>query len=109
MDEITAFYIEGEKTLIFRKEGKFFISFDPIDLEFVKINMIGSEMLYLISQKYKFDKIINHFTNKYNIPEKSIYNDLINFLKSYRCLNIIYDILINLSFPTEVIPNDVKI
>lgn len=101
MNEVNVFYIAGKKNLIFRKEGEYFISFDPLALEFVKINLIGSEMLYLISQKYEFNDILQYFVDKYNIDKKNIYKDLMEFLKNYRCLGLIYDILVDLKFPME--------
>lgn len=102
MNEVNVFYILGKKYLIFRKEGDYFISFDPIALEFVKINLIGSEMLYLISKQYKFSEILEYFIEKYNVDKKVIYEDLVVFFINYRCLGIIYNILVDLEFPRVI-------
>ncbi len=48
MDNV--FYLNGTKTLIFRKEKDKYITFNPNKLEFYSINLIGSEILFLISK-----------------------------------------------------------
>ncbi|MBZ9637474.1 PqqD family protein [Clostridium sp. FP1] len=108
MNEVNVFYITGKKNLIFRKEGECFISFDPLALEFVKINLIGSEILYLISKKYEFSDILQYFVDKYNVDKKTIYGDLVEFLKRYTCLGIIYELLVYLKFPIGVLTDDVQ-
>lgn len=98
MNNNITFYISGKKDIIFRKEGDFFISFDPIALEFIEINMIGAEILYLISEKVCFNEIVKYFIEKYDIDENEIKIDIMDFINKYRCRNLIEDILTDLNF-----------
>jgi hypothetical protein len=65
------FYIYGEKLLIFRKEGDFYITFNPEELQYYKINLIGAEILYLISKKYTYASLLKYFIQKYKLSEES--------------------------------------
>lgn len=95
MEEV--FYIHGKKLLIFRKEGDFYITYNAEQLEHYKVNIIGSEILYLISKKYKYDSIIEHFIKKYNVSEEVFKNDFRSFLSSFGCKDLIHDNLIELN------------
>lgn len=97
------FYIFGSKTLIYRKEEDYYISFDPQDLDFVKLNICGAEIMYLISKDIPYIEIIKQISNKYNIPINNLENDINNFFNSYSCKDLISNKLKALHFPIELI------
>lgn len=43
-----------------------------------------------------------YMIEKYNVDKKVIYEDLVVFFKNYRCLGIIYNILVDLEFPKVI-------
>ncbi|WP_279146139.1 hypothetical protein [Clostridium tyrobutyricum] len=102
METINYFIIEGTKDLIFRKEGENFIFFDPYGLEYYRTNYTGAEILYLISKNYHYNQIVEHFTNEYNISEKSFKEIFSNFLSKFPLLNIIYANLIQLDIAESI-------
>ena len=89
MEIKSVFYINGIKKLIFRKEGNKYITFNPIDLEFFRINLIGAEILFLISENFKYEQIVTHFTDKYKVSSEIIKKDIKNFLSSFGCTDLI--------------------
>lgn len=95
------FYIYGKKLLIFRKEGDSYITFSPEQLEYYKINFVGAEILYLIANKYTYNSLIDYFTKKYNLSEKSFKKDLMSFLSSFGCKDLIQNNLIELNIEVQ--------
>lgn len=99
-DNINSFNINGRKILIFRREADYFVSYDPVKLEIYSVNFIGAEMLYLISEKIKYQDIIKHFTDNYDIGKEEFENDICEFFANYRCKDLIIDKLYKLEFPS---------
>lgn len=98
MNKLDTFYISGIKELIFRREEDFFINFDPDALEFIKINMSGAKILFLISKGYDFDEITDYFTDTYNINRNNVKKEIKDFINNYRCKHLMQDILNRLNF-----------
>ena len=90
------FVLEGKRKLIIRKEGEYYILFDPIDLDFYKINNTGAEILYLISLNKSFIDMINYFMEKYNLEQNYVNDFVKNYLNSFPLKHIIMNNLINL-------------
>ena len=84
-----SFYIEGSKTLIFRREGDKYITFDPEKLEFSRLNIIGAELLYLVSLNLNYNNIKKHFISKNNISDDTISKDIELFFNNFSCTNLI--------------------
>lgn len=104
MDNV--FYLNGTKTLILRKENDKYITFNPDKLEFYHVNLIGAEILFLISKNLNKENIIKTMLSKYNVSKEVFENDMNKFLMSFGCFNIIKDNLNNLDFNIEKINNE---
>jgi hypothetical protein len=91
-----AFFIFGKKKLIFRKEENEYISFDPFDLDFIKLNKTGAEILYLISKNTTYRNIIDIIAIQYGLSKEMIENDINNFIYDYPSNKIIKNNLIEL-------------
>ena len=94
------FYINCDKKwLLFRKEGGEYISFDPLSLEFFKLNKISADIFYLVSLDAKFNDIIQLLSKKYSVPSIEIKNDIITLIKDSQFINVIKYKLYELGFP----------
>lgn len=76
------FYVKGKKTLLFRKEGDSYITFDPGCLDFFKLNFIGAEIMYGISIGMPLQKIVAFFVENYHISECIAERDILSFIES---------------------------
>ena len=97
------FFIEGEKNLIFRKEGDKYITFDPERLEFFKLNHIGAEIMYYISKQVPLKEMVTTFEQEYKIPSHIAEKDIINFTLNCSFSIHIKNILKDLGFDSEKI------
>lgn len=95
------FYIEGNKILLFRKEGDNFITFDPERLEFLKLNFIGAEIMYYISVHMKLEEIVNCFAEKYSISKNVAKGDILNFIEGCSFMVHIKELLTELEIYVE--------
>ncbi len=94
------FYIDGVKSLIFRQEENCYITFDPVNLEFIRLNYIGAEILYCISLNINYGKMVDYFIEKYCIEYDIVKKDIKQFLDSYSCEVLIQEKLSELNFNT---------
>ncbi len=94
------FYIDGVKSLIFRQEENCYITFDTINLEFIRLNYIGAEILYCISLNMSYDKMVDYFIEKYYIGSDMVKKSIIQFLDGYSCNVLIQEKLSELNFNT---------
>lgn len=98
MDSLESFCISGTKDLIFRREGEEYITFNPDDLEFMRINEVGAIILYLISQEFNLQDIVNFFKENSNKKKEGIKKEIIMFLSNYECKHLITENLKRLKF-----------
>lgn len=75
------FYLEGSKTLLFRREGNVYITFDPERLEFLKLNLIGAEIMYYVSVHMPMENMVKIFAEKYHIPKSTAEYDISMFIR----------------------------
>ena len=85
------FTLECEKpdVLIFRKEGDMYITFDPVNLEYYKLNKTSTQIIYLISQNNSFEDIVCLLSKEYSVLEETLRTDIIEFIESFPCSSII--------------------
>lgn len=103
MKMVDCFLVEGEKTLIFRKEGDKYITFDPERLEFFKLNRVGAEIMYYISKRLSLKEMVTNFEQEYKIPPHIAEKDINNFISNCSFSVHIKNILGNLGFDNEKI------
>jgi hypothetical protein len=96
----SCFYIDGVKSLIFRQEENCYITFDPVNLEFIRLNHIGAEILYCISLNMNYGKMVDYFVEKYCIESDIVKKDIKQFLDGYSCNVLIQEKLSELNFNT---------
>lgn len=82
------FKLNINKIYIVRIDGKYYSTFDPIDLTFYKINKLGAEILYMISKGIEVSEIIGRLSDNYGISLDKAHDDTYCFL-SY-CQNVIH-------------------
>ncbi|EXG86588.1 hypothetical protein K413DRAFT_3433 [Clostridium sp. ASBs410] len=92
------FYIDGVKSLIFRQEENCYITFDPVNLEFIRLNYIGAEILYCISLNINYGNMVDYFIEKYCIESDIVKKDIKQFLDGYSCEVLIQGKLSELNF-----------
>ncbi len=88
------FCIRGKKDLIFRKDHKNFYVYDPIALEYYKIDEIGAEILYCISKNFSLDKIIMVLTDEYDVEYEECKKEVISYVEHNPLQYIFYTNLI---------------
>lgn len=96
----SCFYIDGVKSLIFRQEENCYITFDPVNLEFIRLNYIGVEILYCISLNINYGEMVDYFIEKYSIESDIVEKDIKQFLDGYSCEVLIQEKLSELNFNT---------
>ena len=82
------FKLHINRVYIVRTEGEYYSTFDPIDLAFFKINRIGAEILYMISNGGKVSEIIAYLSDNYDISLENARDDTFSF-RNY-CQNEIH-------------------
>lgn len=98
MNTIDAFYISGKKDLLFRREDDLYINFDPVNLESIKLNISGAKIMFLISQNFKYNQIIDFLTEDYGAEEEKTKGIVSDFIENYKCKEHIIDKLNELNF-----------
>ncbi|WP_432403870.1 hypothetical protein [Wukongibacter sp. M2B1] len=92
------FTIEGKRKVLVRKENEHYISFDPINLDFYRINETAAEILYLVSVKKDLSEIIDYFINEYGLGRSYTKEMIKDFFENFPLKNLIFTNLITLKF-----------
>lgn len=88
------FVIKGKKDLIFKKDQGDFWVYDPIALEYYKIDEIGAEILYCISKNFNLEQIIEVLIEQYDVSVKECQEAILQFLENNPLQYVIYTNLI---------------
>ena len=95
------FKITGNKTLIFRKEGDRYLTFDPIAFEFVELNLMGGRIMRSISQDVDFEGIVDMLAQEFPIPRSKVEDDVLRFVQNTPLIEILSDTFTRLGFPVS--------
>ena len=101
MDEMNCFCILCNKNIIIRRESKYFITFDPIALEFYEINDFGACILYLLSKKISYNQIIDYIQDWFSIERNSATNYIQEFITNFPMKKQIFSYLLDLGVPIK--------
>lgn len=85
------FVIHGNNTLIFRREGNKYITFDPVGLEYYDLNLIGAEICYCIAQGKLVSEILDILAKEYNVDKKILKEEVYNFILTFPCRESLKD------------------
>ena len=88
------FILDCKKSLIFRKEYKGYVVFDPIGLEFYIMNEIAAEIMYLLSEGLRYEQMFSHYADMYGIEEGDFKELLRDFFVASPFFILVYPNLI---------------
>jgi len=88
------FIIRGKRDLIIRKIKDYYVTFDPIDLQYYKFDEVAAEILYCISKKMKLEKIVQYICDIYEVDTVTCRKAIIDFCEETPIQHLIYSNLI---------------
>lgn len=85
------FIIDSKMPILVRKERDAYITFDPINLEYYKLNTTSTQILYFISINKSIDEIARILSREYMIEQKIILSDIREFLENFECKSLLIE------------------
>jgi len=84
------FVLDCKKPLIFRKEYKGYVVFDPMGLEFYVMNDIAAEIMYLLSEDLGYEQMFLLYNKRYGVSEYDFSETLRDFFATSPFFALIY-------------------
>ena len=84
------FVLDCKKPLIFVKEYKGYVVFDPIGLEFYIMNETAAEIMYLLSEGLQYCQMLEYYADNYDVLEDELKEMLHDFFLTSPFLRLIY-------------------